>query len=52
MTQARGRWHEIATHAGPVKALVSISPQQLLKRPQDKAHAWADLQMLMEGLDR
>jgi DNA polymerase len=52
MTQARGRWHDIATHAGPVKALVSISPHQLLKRPQDKAHAWADLQMLMEGLDR
>jgi DNA polymerase len=46
--QARGRWHEIATHAGPVKALATIAPRQLLDSPRLKAMAWADLQMLME----
>lgn len=48
--RARGRWHEIATHAGPVRALVTYAPSFLLARPAAKAHAWADLQMLMEGL--
>jgi DNA polymerase len=46
--QARGRWHEIATHAGPVKALATIAPRQLLESPRLKALAWADLQMLFE----
>jgi uracil-DNA glycosylase len=46
--QARGRWHEIATHAGRVKALATISPRQLLEAPRLKAMAWADLQMLIE----
>jgi DNA polymerase len=48
--QARGRWHEVATHAGPIKALVTMSPEHLLRRPEHKAFAWADLQMLAEGL--
>ena len=46
--QARGRWHEIVTHAGPVKALATIAPRQLLESPRLKALAWADLQMLIE----
>jgi DNA polymerase len=46
--QARGRWHEIATHSGPVKALATIAPRQLLESPRLKALAWADLQMLIE----
>ncbi len=46
--QARGRWHEVATHAGPVKALATIAPRQLLDSPRLKAMAWADLQMLIE----
>ena len=50
MAQARGRWHELATHAGPVKALVTISPSQLLNHPTHKRYAWADLQMLFEDL--
>jgi uracil-DNA glycosylase family 4 len=50
MTQARGRWHEVETPAGPVKALVTIRPQELLAQPKLKAHAWADLQLLREGL--
>jgi DNA polymerase len=50
MTQARGRWHEVETPRGPVRALITIRPQELLSQPKLKAHAWADLQMLMEGL--
>lgn len=50
MTQARGRWHEVETPAGPVKAVATIRPQELLTQPKLKTHAWADLQLLMEGL--
>lgn len=50
MARARGRWHEITTHAGPIRALVTIPPAKLLDRPDWKALAWADLQMLVEGL--
>lgn len=52
MAQARGRWHEVATHAGPVKALATLPPSYLLAQPAAKAHAWADLQMLMDGLSQ
>ena len=52
MAQARGRWHEVATHAGPVKTLVTLPPSFLLNQPAYKAHAWADLQMLMEELNQ
>lgn len=50
VARARGRWHEITTHAGPVRAIATLSPRQLIAHPAQKAHAWADLQMLMEGL--
>jgi DNA polymerase len=52
VASARGRWHEIATHSGPVKALATIHPRQLLEAPRQKALAWADLQMLMEEVTR
>jgi DNA polymerase len=52
MAQARGRWHEIATHAGPVKTIVTIPPNYLLNQPRAKAHVWADLQMLIEEVNR
>lgn len=52
MAQARGRWHEIQTHSGPIKAIVTLPPSYLLNQRAAKAHAWADLQMLMEGLNR
>jgi uracil-DNA glycosylase family 4 len=48
VAQARGRWHEIPTQAGPIKALVTLSPSHLLNHPKAKAHAWADLQKLIE----
>ena len=52
MAEARGRWHEVTTPAGPFRALVTIRPQQLLKQPNLKALAWADLQLLKEGLNK
>lgn len=50
MAQARGRWHEVATHSGQIRTIVTIPPQFLLTQPAAKAHAWADLQMLVQGL--
>ena len=52
MAQARGRWHDVSTHAGPVKTIVTLPPSYLLNQPAAKALAWADLQMLMEGLNQ
>lgn len=46
----RGRWHDIATTAGPVKALATIRPEKLEQQPSLKKIAWEDLQMLREGL--
>lgn len=48
VVQARGRWHEIETHAGRIRALATLSPRHLLDAPRQKAFAWADLQMLIE----
>jgi DNA polymerase len=47
---ARQRWHEIDTPKGKIRTLVTIRPEKLLTQPALKTHAWADLQMLMEGL--
>ena len=52
MAAARGRWHELATHSGPVRALVTLPPSYLLNFPAAKAHAWSDLQMLIEEVNR
>ena len=51
-SRARGRWHEVQTHAGPIKAMVTYRPSYLLDQPAAKAHAWADLQMLAKGWDQ
>lgn len=50
--QTRGRWHEISTPKGQVRALATFPPSLLLDQPKAKRHAWADLQMLIEGLNR
>ena len=52
MSQARGRWHEISTQSGPIKALVTLPPSFLLNQPAAKGLAWADLQMLIEEVNR
>jgi DNA polymerase len=49
-TQARSRVHRIDTNNGSFDAVVTLSPDYLLKQPNSKALAWADLQLLMERL--
>jgi len=49
--KARGRWHEISTHAGQIPAVASFAPSFLLDQPSAKAAAWADLQLLMQGMN-
>lgn len=51
VSRARGRWHELATHSGPIKTLVTYRPSYLLDQPAAKALAWADLQMLARGIE-
>jgi DNA polymerase len=48
----RARWHEMATDAGPIAAIATFHPNYLLEQQSAKRHAWADLSMLMERLDR
>ena len=50
--KARGRWHDLSTHAGQIPAIATFAPNFLLDQPAAKAAAWADLQMLMERLNR
>ena len=47
---ARGRWHEVASPAGPIRTLVTIKPENLIGMNALKKLAWADLQLLMEEL--
>jgi uracil-DNA glycosylase family 4 len=49
---ARGRWHEISTHSGPVRTIVTIAPQELLREPGHKRFAWQDLLKLVEEVKR
>ncbi|SMF60626.1 uracil-DNA glycosylase [Allosphingosinicella indica] len=51
VAQARGRWHDLETPAGAIRTLATLSPELLLRQPALKAHAWADLQMLIRELD-
>ena len=52
VVRARGRWHRLETPAGHTHAIASYSPDFLLGQPSAKAHAWADLQLLLEGPPR
>lgn len=46
----RGRWHMVETGSGSLRTLATIRPEKLIQTPTLKAFAWADLQLLMEGL--
>ncbi|MGQ0559587.1 MAG: uracil-DNA glycosylase family protein [Sphingosinicella sp.] len=46
----RGRWHQIETPSGPVKALVTFRPDDLLRTTALKQPAWEDLKMLRNEL--
>ena len=50
VSQTRSKWHEIETNGGRIRALVTMKPEQLNLQPNLKKLAWADLQMLEEGL--
>lgn len=50
VASARGRWHEIQTQAGPIKALVTMKPDDLDGKRDLKRLVWDDLQMLRDGL--
>jgi DNA polymerase len=43
ISRLRGRWLDVDTGAGTVPALATFNPAYLLRRPEDKALAWADL---------
>lgn len=43
ITQLRGRWLEVDTGTARIPALATFNPAYLLRRPEDKARAWADL---------
>lgn len=43
ISRLRGRWLEVDTGAGRIPALATFNPAYLLRRPEDKALAWADL---------
>ena len=47
----RGRWSEISVDGHTVPALPTYHPAFLLRRPQEKAKAWADLLSLAEKLE-
>lgn len=47
----RGRWSEISVDGHTVPALPTYHPAFLLRRPQEKAKAWADLLSLAERLE-
>lgn len=51
VSRTRTIWHEIETGAGRVRALVTMKPEKLNLSPSLKKHAWADLQMLKEGIE-
>lgn len=50
VAKVRGRWHEIDTPTGPVRALATFRPDNLLAQPAFRKKAWEDLQLLREGL--
>lgn len=50
LIKARGSLYKINHGGSIVEAVVSFAPPFLLKNPQRKAAAWADMQALMEGL--
>ncbi|MCG2842221.1 uracil-DNA glycosylase [Sandaracinobacter sp. RS1-74] len=48
--RVRGQWLQVDAGAGPVPALASFNPAYLLRRPEEKAKAWADLLALRRRL--
>lgn len=43
ISRVRGQWLSVDAGAGAVPALATFNPAYLLRRPEEKARAWADL---------
>jgi DNA polymerase len=56
ITQIRGSWLEVdagpVAGGGPIPALATFNPAYLLRRPEEKARAWADLLALKHRLSQ
>ncbi len=52
ITQIRGSWLTVDAGAGPIPALATFNPAYLLRRPEEKARAWADLLALKHRLSQ
>ncbi|TZG29658.1 uracil-DNA glycosylase family protein [Sphingomonas montanisoli] len=48
--EARGRVHDVELDGGATRVIATFHPRHLLRHPAHKAHAWADLQLLMKIL--
>lgn len=50
ISRIRGTWLDVNAGSGPVPALATFNPAYLLRRPEEKARAWADLLALKHRL--
>ncbi len=50
VAEMRGRWHEVETPTGPVRAVATIRPEQIGGRAPIRKMVWEDLQCVMEEL--
>lgn len=50
ISRLRGNWLAVDTGAGTIPALATFNPAYLLRRPEEKAKAWADLLALRRRL--
>ncbi len=51
VVSARGRQHNINHQGSTMIAVASYHPRFLFRNPRRKADAWADMQLLIEGMD-
>ncbi len=52
ISRIRGSWLSVESGAGPIPALATFNPAYLLRRPEEKARAWADLLALKHRLSQ
>jgi DNA polymerase len=52
ISRIRGTWLEVDAGAGAIPALATFNPAYLLRRPEEKARAWADLLALKHRLSQ
>jgi DNA polymerase len=52
ISRVRGTWLHVDAGAGPIPALATFNPAYLLRRPEEKARAWADLLALKHRLSQ